>query len=87
MSAQIQVIDETCTRRDLIKHAEALLSQQIWCWGCDIMRPNGNWLIEIGFKRIEPPNHSTWTESLDHLGNSCSEDLQLIPGVHNSMLG
>lgn len=38
-----------------IKHAAGLLSQQIWCWGRDILRPEGNWLLEIGFDRIEPP--------------------------------
>ena len=32
-----------------------LLSQQIWCWGRDILRPEGNWLLEIGFERFEPP--------------------------------
>ncbi len=32
-----------------------LLSQQIWCWGRDIMRPDGNWLIERGFNLIRPP--------------------------------
>ena len=38
-----------------IKHAVGLLSQQLWCWGRDILRPEGNWLIEIGFDRIVPP--------------------------------
>ncbi|MGI9470473.1 MAG: hypothetical protein ACR2NZ_02995 [Rubripirellula sp.] len=33
----------------------ALLSQQCWCWGRDILRPQGNWLLESGFERIEPP--------------------------------
>lgn len=31
------------------------MSQQLWCWGRDIVRPEGNWLIERGFKRITPP--------------------------------
>jgi len=38
-----------------IEHAVGLLSQQVWCWGRDILRPEGNWLLEIGFDRIEPP--------------------------------
>ena len=33
-----------------------LLSQQIWCWGQDILRPEGNWLIESGFERTPPPD-------------------------------
>jgi len=35
--------------------AEQLLSQQIWCWGQDIIRPEGNWLLEQGFQRERPP--------------------------------
>jgi len=38
-----------------IEGAVALLSQQVWCWGQDVLRPEGNWLIETGFDRIEPP--------------------------------
>ncbi|MEM7625735.1 MAG: hypothetical protein AAF333_08905 [Planctomycetota bacterium] len=43
----------------LPKHATALLNQQIWCWGRDIVRPESNWLLEVGFKRIEPPADRT----------------------------
>jgi hypothetical protein len=38
-----------------VDHAAGLLSQQAWCWGRDVARPEGNWLCEIGFTRIEPP--------------------------------
>ena len=38
-----------------IEHAVGLLSQQVWCWGRDVLRPAGNWLLEVGFDRIEPP--------------------------------
>ncbi len=41
--------------RDLLRQAASLLNQQIWCWGRDVLRPEGNWLVEIGFERIEPP--------------------------------
>ncbi|WP_417734845.1 hypothetical protein [Rosistilla oblonga] len=37
--------------------ATGLLSQQIWCWGQDVKRPEGNWLLEIGFDRTTPPEH------------------------------
>jgi hypothetical protein len=37
--------------------AAALMSQQIWCWGQDVKRPEGNWLAEIGFVRNPPPEH------------------------------
>ena len=42
---------ETC----LTEYAATLLSQQFWCWGQDILRPEGNWLVQVGFQRIEPP--------------------------------
>ena len=32
-----------------------LLSQQCWCWGQDILRPEGNWLLELGFDKFAPP--------------------------------
>ena len=55
MSLPPQGIDQQSTKPDLIDHAVGLLSQQAWCWGRDIQRPEGNWLLEIGFDRIEPP--------------------------------
>ena len=39
----------------LLAQAVRLLSQQVWCWGRDIVRPEGNWLLELGFDRIAPP--------------------------------
>ena len=40
---------------ELIASGVALLSQQIWCWGRDILREEGNWLIEQGFELIKAP--------------------------------
>ena len=40
---------------DPLKYAAALLNQQIWCWGQDIERQEGNWLLELGFQRLSPP--------------------------------
>tara|TARA_B100000519_G_scaffold183557_1_gene177290 strand:+ start:559 stop:1179 length:621 start_codon:yes stop_codon:yes gene_type:complete len=47
-----------------IQHAVDLLSQQIWCWGRDILRPEGNWLLQMGFQRIEPPTDERKTSSV-----------------------
>ena len=55
MSTPLPPIDHQTTNGDLIQHAVDLLSQQVWCWGRDILRPEGNWLLEIGFDCIEPP--------------------------------
>ena len=40
---------------DFISHAISLLSQQIWYWGQDIRRKQGNLLVELGFERVKPP--------------------------------
>ena len=41
--------------KKILDHAATLFSQQIWCWGRDIQRLEGNWLLEIGFNRIQSP--------------------------------
>ena len=49
-------MDDQLQIRDAFnQHAVKLLGQQLWCWGQDILRPEGNWLIEFGFERTEPP--------------------------------
>lgn len=47
----------SCDAYNLLANAIDLLNQQVWCWGCDVMRAEGNWLCEIGFDRIVPPEH------------------------------
>ncbi|MCB1019515.1 MAG: hypothetical protein KDC27_06280 [Acidobacteria bacterium] len=37
------------------RRAERLLHQQCWNWGRDIVRPEGNLLLEAGFTRQRPP--------------------------------
>ena len=55
MSVPLQTIDQQSTEGDRIEHAVGLLSQQVWCWGRDILRPEGNWLLKTGFVCIKPP--------------------------------
>ena len=55
MAAELEVIEHPKAENEIIRRALALLNQQLWCWGRDILRPEGNWLLEIGFRRIEPP--------------------------------
>lgn len=35
--------------------APKLLDQQLWCWGCDIRRTEGNLLCAYGFVRLKAP--------------------------------
>lgn len=37
-----------------------LLDQQFWCWGQDILRPQGNGLVEFGFSRRPAPPGTTF---------------------------
>ncbi|PQO27284.1 hypothetical protein C5Y96_17215 [Blastopirellula marina] len=43
----------------VLQNATDLFNQQCWCWGRDIVRPEGNWLLEVGFERIPPPPERT----------------------------
>jgi len=52
-----------------------LLSQQIWCWGRDIHRPAGNWLLEIGFNRTQPPSEKKNCASVYTLSLSASKHI------------
>lgn len=58
MSVVHRANNQPSSEGELIQHATGLLSQQIWCWGRDILRPQGNWLLELGFDRIEPPGEN-----------------------------
>lgn len=55
MSVAFQAEGLQCDAGELRKQVVNLFSQQIWCWGQDVQRPAGNWLLELGFQRIEPP--------------------------------
>lgn len=41
--------------RVIRKRGVALFDQQMWLFGCDIRRTEGNALLEYGFQRIRPP--------------------------------
>ncbi|MAH09307.1 MAG: hypothetical protein CL961_06515 [Euryarchaeota archaeon] len=56
MEAALHPVNQNdSTDDDFISHAISLLSQQIWYWGQDIRRKQGNLLIEFGFQRVKPP--------------------------------
>lgn len=41
-----------------------LIDQQMWCWGCDVRRAEGNLLIQYGFTKRSAPEaryHSAYT--------------------------
>lgn len=49
------------------KQGEALLEQQMWCWGGDVRRQEGNLLLAYGCERRSAPNprfHSAYSYKL-----------------------
>lgn len=42
-------------RTALRRKAVALLDQQLWCWGRDVCRPEGNLLLDLGMCRYRSP--------------------------------
>ena len=55
MSEKINGLELKQLSEEHITFGISLLSQQIWCWGKDILRSEGNWLIEQGFNIIIAP--------------------------------
>ncbi len=55
MSAPVQAKEPKKLNGKALKNAVDLFSQQLWCWGRDILRPEGNWLLEVGFQRTKVP--------------------------------
>ncbi|MDZ4769944.1 MAG: hypothetical protein SGJ24_12525 [Chloroflexota bacterium] len=51
----------------LSRRGTALIEQQMWCWGCDVRRADGNLLLAYGCQQRpspEPRYHSAYTVAL-----------------------
>ena len=59
-----------------ISQAVTLFSQQIWCWGRDIERSEGNWLIECGFECIPAPEDDEY--AANHYELSLPNDQRIV---------
>ena len=57
--------------------AADLFSQQIWCWGRDILRKEGNWLIQQGFDVLCAPEEKVRSKKIYSLSLSNSKNLIL----------
>ena len=64
MSARIQQSNNNVHSDERIAFGIDLLSQQIWCWGKDILRPEGNLLVEQGFELIKAPAERKRTKNI-----------------------
>lgn len=65
---------------------QPLFHQQCWCWGWDIRRPDGNLLIERGFRRRRPPDPNEGSSAYHLRGRGYRMDLWGF-GVHYSRTG
>lgn len=45
------------------RYGASLFNQQMWCWGCDVRRAEGNLLIAYGFERHAPPPDTRYNSS------------------------
>lgn len=50
----------------LRKLGAKLFDQQMWCWGCDIRRAEGNLLLAYGFERQRPVDRRTSSAYIYH---------------------
>jgi len=48
-------LSPTAAERRKRRSAAVLLDQQMWCWGQDIERKDGNLLLQFGFRKVRPP--------------------------------
>lgn len=61
---------------DLEALAGRLLDQQLWCWGRDVARREGNLLIDYGFERHVPDGRAVQTSSYS-AKHPCGDSLAL----------
>ena len=74
---KLQTIKFESVKAVSVSRAIDLLCQQIWCWGRDIERPEGNWLLERNFERLEPPLEREDCDSIYSLDLSRNQHLIL----------
>lgn len=60
---------------DLKLRGAALLDQQMWCWGCDIRRSEGNLLLAYGAEKRPSPEPRLPSAYSFHLGASAALNL------------
>jgi len=56
----VQYLAQARGRRELRRLGTMLFDQQMWCWGRDVVRPEGNLLCEYGFVRYRPEDRQSF---------------------------
>ena len=70
------VMTEDTRYSEEISEAVTLFSQQIWCWGRDIERSEGNWLMECGFEFTPAPEDDEY--AANHYELSLPNDQRIV---------
>lgn len=76
MTSTIEIVNDTPKRNVGTDYVD-LFSQQIWCWGRDILREEGNWLIQQGFDGIDAPAEKAGCKNIYTLSLSKSQSVIL----------
>tara|TARA_B100001564_G_scaffold122492_1_gene102194 strand:+ start:227 stop:838 length:612 start_codon:yes stop_codon:yes gene_type:complete len=76
MTSTIEIVNDTPKREGGTENVD-LFSQQIWCWGRDILREEGNWLIQQGFDGINAPAEKAGCKNIYTLSLSKSQSVIL----------
>ena len=77
MTSTIEIVDDTTPKKGERPDSVNLFSQQIWCWGRDILREEGNWLIQQGFDGINAPAEKAGCKNIYTLSLSKSQSVIL----------
>ena len=77
MTSFIETVNGTTSKKGEKTDNVNLFSQQIWCWGRDILRKEGNWLIQQGFDGIKSPAERVDSKTIYSLSLSESKSVIL----------
>ena len=77
LTSTIEIVNDTSPKKGEMTDYVNLFSQQIWCWGRDILRKEGNWLIQQGFDGIKSPAERADSKTIYTLSLSKSKSVIL----------
>ena len=77
MTTKVEIENAISQNRIIMSDAVDLFSQQIWCWGRDILRTEGNWLIHQGFDVMIAPTEKARSKKIYSLSLPNSKNVIL----------
>ena len=77
MVEEIVILDSETHQGLENSEAVELYSQQLWCWGRDILRSEGNWLIQKGFDGLRAPAEKAGCKNIYSISLSETQSVML----------